>query len=293
MRPPAEASLSHETAVQFGRPAAGLRLSLYQLIFESDTRAGRIFDLLLVVVILASIAVVIADSINDHAATYGAELHALEWGFTILFTLEYLARLACVRHPLRYARSFFGIIDLISFLPTYLALLVPGINVLMDIRVLRLLRIFRILKLAAYVAQYRFLGEALANSRRKIFIFLSVVLMLALLLGTLMYVVEGPANGYTSIPAAMYWAIVTMTTVGYGDVTPHTDLGRLIASFMMLLGWGILAVPTGIVSAELTAQRIEQLPSTHTCPDCRATGHQVDAKYCIHCGAKLLPTTNN
>lgn len=287
MPPPVQASPSDETVALFGRPAAGLRLSLYKLIFEADTRAGRVFDLLLVVVILASVVVVIADSINDHATTYGAELHALEWGFTILFTLEYLARLACVRRPLRYARSFFGIIDLISFLPTYLALLVPGINVLMDIRVLRLLRIFRILKLAAYIAEYRSLGQAIASSRRKIFIFLSVVLMIALLLGTVMYVVEGPANGYTSIPVAMYWAIVTMTTVGYGDVTPHTDIGRLIASFMMLLGWGILAVPTGIVSAELTAQRLGQQPATHSCPGCGRAGHQNDAKYCFQCGAGL------
>ena len=210
--------------------------------------------------------------------------------FTIMFSIEYAARLSCVRQPLRYATSFFGIVDLLAVLPSYLALLVPGAEVLLDVRILRLLRIFRILKLATYVGEYRALGAVLVASRRKILIFLSVVLMIALLMGTLLYVVEGPERGYTSIPVAMYWAIVTMTTVGYGDITPSTDLGRVIASVMMLLGWGILAVPTGIVSAEMTARRFSRLvPTTRTCHECLSEGHEANARFCKDCGAKLPP----
>jgi voltage-gated potassium channel len=276
-----------ETAVLLGKPESGLRLRIYTVIFEADTRAGKLFDLVLIAAILASVAVVIVDSVNGLLSPFHPLLYALEWMFTILFTIEYLARLSCVRHPLRYAKSFFGIIDLIAFLPTYLALLVPGLNLLMDIRILRLLRIFRILKLVAYVAEYRSLGQALANSRRKIFIFLSFVLMVTLVMGTVMYVVEGPENGYTSIPLSMYWAIVTMTTVGYGDVTPVTNLGKLIASLMMLMGWGILAVPTGIVTAEMTVQRIRGRPTTRTCHECLTEGHEPEAIFCLHCGAKL------
>lgn len=274
-------------ARRYGKPTDGLRKRVYGVIFESDTRAGRLFDLTLIGAILASVVVVIVDSIEAWAGYHGSLFVVLEWMFTLLFTLEYAARLWCVQHPLRYATSFFGIIDLVSFLPTYLALFVPGINLLMDIRILRLLRIFRILKLGAYVSEYRFLANALASSRRKILIFLSVVLMIALLMGTLMYVVEGPQHGYTSIPAAMYWAIVTMTTVGYGDVTPHTYLGRFIASFMMLLGWGILAVPTGIVTAEMTAHHFARHGDDRTCPACGRGGHAYEAKFCMHCGAKL------
>lgn len=286
---PQSIDFNEQDAKLLGKPETGLRLRLYTIIFEADTRAGKAFDLTLIAVILASVAAVVIDSIQEYSVAYGPLLHGLEWLFTILFTLEYIARLACVRRPLRYARSFFGLVDLVSFLPTYLALLVPGINVLMDIRILRLLRIFRILKLSAYFHEYRNLLHALASSRRKIYIFLSIVLMITLLMGTVMYVVEGPENGYTSIPISVYWAIVTMTTVGYGDVTPHTDIGKVIASFMMLLGWGILAVPTGIVTAEMTAQRMGRHPTTRTCHECLTEGHQADADYCQHCGAKLPP----
>lgn len=274
---------------EFGRPDTGWRLRLYTIIFEADTRAGRLFDLTLIWAILASVAVVVLDSVAPIRARFGPVFNVLEWGFTALFTAEYVARLLCVRHPLRYARSVFGVIDLLAVLPTWLALLMPELHALIDVRILRLLRIFRVLKLGAYVAEYRALGAALAASRRKILVFLSFVLMVVLVMGTLMYVVEGPQHGYTSIPVGIYWAISTMTTVGFGDIVPKTDFGRFIASLMMLTGWGILAVPTGIVSAEFTAQRVRREPTTRSCHECLTEGHEPSAKFCKDCGAKLPP----
>jgi voltage-gated potassium channel len=218
---------------------------------------------------------------------HGRWLKALEWFFTVAFTLEYLARLACVRHPWRYARSFFGIVDLLAILPTYLAVLVPEMHALIDVRLLRLLRLFRLLKLTAYVTEFGALYRALHASRRKIGVFLAFVLLLTMVMGTLMYVVEGPENGFTSIPMGVYWAITTLTTVGFGDVTPKTDLGRFIASLMMLMGWGTLAVPTGIVSAELVAHHATREPTTRTCQECLSEGHLPSAKFCRDCGAKL------
>lgn len=277
-------------AARYGRPD-GWRGALYDLIFLSDSAAGRRFDIALVGAILLSILVVVLDSVPMVRARHTDLMHMLEWGFTLLFTAEYVARLVCVRQPLRYATSFFGIVDLLSVLPTYVSLLVPGSEALLDIRILRLLRVFRIFKLTLYIEEYTRLGEALAASRRKIMVFLSVVLMAVLILGTVMYVVEGPAHGFTSIPTAMYWAVVTMTTVGYGDITPQTTLGKAIASFMMLLGWGILAVPTGIVTAEMTARRNDRrrgparLP--RNCSACGSGGHEGRARFCRDCGAEL------
>jgi voltage-gated potassium channel len=285
-------SYTPQAPTAYGKPEQGWRLRLYNVIFEADTTAGRRFDILLVVAILASILVVVLDSVPSISAEYNALVDVLEWGFTLLFTLEYIARLASVRHPLRYATSFYGIIDLLSVLPTYFSLLVAGSAMLLDIRILRLLRVFRIFKLTLYVQEFTRLSEALLASRRKIMVFLSVVLMAILILGTVMYVVEGPQHGFTSIPAAMYWATVTMTTVGYGDITPHTSLGKAIASFMMLLGWGILAVPTGIVTAEMTTQglaRRERERAGRRCPGCGSGGHEPDARFCKDCGA-ALPT---
>lgn len=278
-------------AEKYGKPDSGLRLRLYTIIFEADTRAGWRFDVALIIAIVLSILVVIVDSMTTASKTYDRVLNGLEWTFTILFTIEYLTRLACVRHPWRYATSFFGVVDLLSILPTYVALISPEIGVLLDVRILRLLRIFRIFKLTLYVTEYSALGEALRASRRKILIFISFVLMLILVLGTVMYVVEGPSNGYTSIPVAMYWAVVTMTTVGYGDLTPQTDLGKLIASMMMLVGWGTLAVPTGIVTSEMAAQRLSHRAetTTRTCPHCLSEGHAANAKFCKDCGTSLLP----
>lgn len=276
-----------DSALRVGRPGDGWRLRLYIIIFEADTRAGRLFDLALIAAILVSVTVVVLDSVPRVSGAVGRELRVLEWGFTLLFTFEYLARLICVRRPLSYALSAFGIIDLLALLPTWLAFFYPDAYALLDVRILRLLRIFRIFKLGAYVAEYRALGLALAASRRKIFIFLSFVMMVVLVMGTLMYVVEGPANGFTSIPIGVYWAIVTMTTVGFGDITPQTEIGRFIASIQMLLGWGILAVPTGIVSAEFTAQRVR--PTTRTCHECLREGHEPSARFCKDCGAVLPP----
>ena len=274
---------------RFGRPETGWRLRLYTIIFEADTREGRLFDIVLLGFIVASVAVVIADSIESVHARFKTLFTVLEWIFTAAFTTEYIARLVCVRRPLRYARSFYGVIDLLAVLPTYFAILVPGMSALIDVRVLRLLRVFRIFKMAAYVDEFGALGEALYSSRRKILVFMMFVMLVVMVMGTLMYVVEGPQHGYTSIPVGIYWAITTMTTVGFGDITPHTDLGRVIASTMMLLGWGTLAVPTGIVSAEFSAQRTLRVPTTRTCHECLSEGHSQSAKYCSDCGAQLPP----
>lgn len=274
---------------KFGRPDHGWRLTAYTIIFEADTRAGRRFDLALIAVILASVAVVMLDSVASIHAKHEVLLDTLEWVFTIALTVEYVARLVCVRRPLRYARSVFGIIDLLALLPSYIAVFVPGANALIDVRLLRLLRIFRILKLTEYVAEFGALGHALASSRRKILVFMAFVMLVVVIMGTLMYLVEGPENGFTSIPTGVYWAITTLTTVGFGDIAPHTDIGRFIASMMMLLGWGTLAVPTGIVSAELTSQRLRHEPTTRTCHECLSEGHAPDAKFCSDCGAELPP----
>ncbi len=268
---------------------SGWRLRWYTVIFEADTVAGRRFDLLLIALILCSIAVVMADSMTHLHARYSLAFATAEWLFTALFTLEYLARLACSPQPLRYATSFFGLVDLVSVLPTYLALFFPELYALIDVRVLRLLRVFRVLKLAAYVSEYQSLANALIASRRKILVFLSAVLMLVVVMGTIMYVVEGPAHGFTSIPTSVYWAITTMTTVGFGDITPKTDLGRLISSVMMLLGWGTLAVPHSIVTAEMTSHTLglQSRPTTRTCHQCLSEGHLAHAQFCFQCGAPL------
>ncbi|WP_295756354.1 ion transporter [Undibacterium sp.] len=274
------------------KPLAGWRLSLYTIIFEADTRAGRYFDIGLIVAILISVLVVMLDSMASFNASHGTLLTWAEYGLTAIFTLEYLARLVCVRRPWHYARSFFGIVDLLTVLPSYLTLFFPELYVLVDVRVLRLLRVFRVFKMTAYLEEFTSLGLALRASSRKILVFLCVVLMVVLIMGTVMYLVEGPVHGYTSIPISVYWAITTMTTVGFGDITPKTDLGRLIASMMMLLGWGVLAVPTGIVTAEMGAQRRETKPvkpTTRSCHECLTEGHVSEALYCLHCGASLPP----
>jgi voltage-gated potassium channel len=286
LRPP-QAPIS-DAARRFGRPDGGWRLKLYTIIFESDTPAGVLFDKALLVAIVASVIVVMFDSVSAYSGRDGPVLvlRALEWMFTLLFTAEYIARLVCVERPSRYARSFFGIVDLVSVLPTYLAVFFPPLHALINVRVLRLLRVFRILKLVEYVAEFQTLGAALRNSSRKIAVFITAVLMIVVTMGTVMYVVEGPDNGFTSIPVSIYWAITTMTTVGFGDITPKTDLGRVIASFTMLMGWGVLAVPTGIVTAEMTSQRLRG-PSTPACAACGAGGQTAEARFCYRCGTPL------
>jgi voltage-gated potassium channel len=263
-----------------------LKEKLFIIIFEADTRAGQLFDKTLIFLILLSLVVVVVDSIESFSSEFHFSLTVLEWIFTLIFSLEYIARVYCAKNRMQYIKSFYGIIDLVAILPTYLAMLFPELHALIDVRVLRLIRIFRIFKLTEYVTEYVHLGAALAASRRKIFVFLSGVLMIVMVLGTLMYVVEGPANGFTSIPTSIYWAISTMTTVGFGDITPKTDLGRFITSIMMLMGWGTLAVPTGIVTAELASSRTEQI-TTRTCKECMSEGHGATDQFCRHCGAKL------
>jgi voltage-gated potassium channel len=268
--------------------AAGWRERTYAVIFEAETPAGRAFDIALLWAILLSVVVAVADSVASLGPGTHRILNRLEWFFTLLFTAEYAARLACTPRPLRYARSFFGLVDLAAVLPTYLRLLLPGAESLIVIRTLRLLRIFRVLKLARYLGELSILTYALRSSRRKVTVFLGTVLCLATILGALMYLLEGPKHGFTSIPRAMYWAIVTVTTVGYGDIAPQTVPGQVVAAIAMILGYSIIAVPTGIVSAELV-EAARKPPNTRTCPNCLSEGHLPVARYCRDCGAELRP----
>ncbi|ABB39799.1 Ion transport protein [Oleidesulfovibrio alaskensis G20] len=266
------------------KPVHGWRRTLHEIIFEADTPAGRLFDIILIIAILFSVLVVLLDSVTTVRMRYAGLLFTLEWLFTLLFTVEYILRLLCVLRPAAYARSFFGVVDLLAILPTWATLLLPGTHYLAVVRLLRVLRIFRVLKLAQYVSEARHLIRALRDSRRKILVFLLAVLSLVTIFGTLMYVIEGEKYGFTSIPRSMYWAVVTLTTVGYGDISPGTPLGQGIASFIMLLGYGIIAVPTGIVTSALVRPRPV---STQACPACGRDGHDVDAVHCKYCGTAL------
>lgn len=269
-------------------PSTRRRARLHEIIFEANTRAGRLFDLTLIWLILVSVATVMLESIGRIRAQYGDILYALEWLFTILFTVEYLLRLVSVRRPLRYATSFFGVVDLLAIIPTYLSVFVPGSQYLLVIRILRLLRVFRLLKLSEYVAEGDTLRLALQASRRKISVFISAVILLVVIIGALMYVVEGEEHGFTSIPTSIYWAIVTLTTVGYGDLSPRTPLGQMLASIVMIIGYGIIAVPTGIVTVELAQAARQRKLTRQSCPSCGAEGHDPDARFCKYCGATLL-----
>jgi len=258
---------------------------LYRIIFESGTRAGKVFDVCLLLAIGLSVTVVMLGSVESIRTACSGLLRFVEWTFTILFTVEYIARLLCVRRPLRYVWSFYGIIDLFAFLPTYINLFIPAAKYLLTIRVLRLLRIFRILKLSEFMEESDTLMTALYASRRKIVVFISVVLAIVLIMGTIMYLVEGEENGFDSIPRGVYWAVVTLTTVGYGDVTPHTVLGRILACFIMIMGYGIIAVPTGIFSMELhEATRAKDAPA---CANCKTVETDRAARFCRRCGKPL------
>lgn len=267
-------------------PDAGLRARLHEIIFEADTPAGKLFDVLLIVSILLSVLIVMLDSVGRIKASYGELLYIGEWVFTLLFTVEYVLRLYSIGRPLSYATSFFGMIDLLAILPTYLSIFFPGTQYLIVIRILRVLRIFRVLKLVQYLGEARLLVQALRASRRKIAVFLFTVLVLVVIFGSLMYLIEDASSGFTSIPRSIYWAIVTMTTVGYGDISPQTDLGQTVAAIIMIIGYGIIAVPTGIVTAEFSSVFRQQI-STQACLECSAEGHDNDAKHCKFCGAKL------
>ena len=261
------------------------RARLHEVIFEADTRAGRAFDVGLLVAILVSVVTVVLESVAEVRREYGAVLKAVEWGLTAVFTLEYVLRLVAVDRPARYVRSFFGLVDLVAIVPTYLALLVPEAHSLMVIRAVRLLRVFRILKLGQFLGEAQLLVFALRASRRKITVFLGGIVTIVVIVGTLMYVIEGEEHGFTSIPTSMYWAVVTMTTVGYGDIAPRTPVGQLLAALLMILGYGIIAVPTGIVSVELA--NAGRAVSRQACPSCGGEGHDVDARHCKYCGAGL------
>lgn len=266
---------------------SGARLRLYEIIFESDTIAGKTFDLTLLSCIVASVFVIMLESMAEVKAVIGDELKILEWVFTIIFTIEYLARVYVVVSKRNYIFSFFGIIDLLSILPTYLGIFFVGAHSLMIIRVLRILRIFRILKLTRFVGEGQNLAKALRASRHKIIVFLVTIVTTVIITGAIMYLVEGPEHGFTSIPRSIYWAIVTMTTVGYGDIAPQTNLGQTIASVVMILGYGIIAVPTGIVSAEMVSMKNSERISGQVCPHCLKEGHDVNAVYCKYCSGKL------
>ena len=263
-----------------------LRVKLHEIIFEADTLAGKLFDVLLIVLILASVVMVMLDSVSSIRQAYGRVLYLSEWVFTLLFTIEYILRLYCVGRPLAYAGSFFGVVDLMAVLPTYLSIFFPGTQYFLVIRVLRVLRIFRVLKLVKYVGETRVLMQALRASRRKITVFLIAVLTLVIIFGSLIYLVEDRDSGFTSIPRSIYWAIVTLTTVGYGDISPQTNFGQALSAIIMIIGYGIIAVPTGIVTAEL-AQGYKRSVSTQACPQCSAEGHDTDAKFCKYCGSML------
>lgn len=265
---------------------------LYKVIFGTDTKAGKNFDIALIILILLSVFCVILDSINIVSQEYESLLHTAEWFFTLLFTLEYAVRLYCSPSVKRYAGSFYGIVDVLAFIPSYLALFISSANFLIVIRLLRVLRIFRILKLLQYMSDSQLLLRSLILSSRKIFIFFFTVLVIVTLIGSLMYLVEGPEHGFTSIPKSIYWAIVTVTTVGYGDIIPQTALGQAISAFAMLTGYAILAVPTGILSAELIGE-MQREKNQKTCLGCNRSGHEKDAKFCRFCGNNLNSTKQN
>jgi voltage-gated potassium channel len=263
-----------------------LRRRLREIVFDADDPAGKAFDVALIVAILASVAAVAIDSVEDYRLRWGEWLVKIEWAFTIVFSVEYVLRLWTVREPLRYASSFYGVVDFVSVAPTYLGLLFPGGRFLLVVRLLRVLRVFRVLKFVQLLGELNYLVAALRASRKKIFVFVFAVFTLVVVLGSLMYMIEGAENGFTSIPKSAYWAIVTLTTVGYGDISPQTPLGQTLASIIMILGYGIIAVPTGIVTVEMQSVSRKR-DAARKCPGCGAEGHDHDARHCKRCGAKL------
>lgn len=265
---------------------SGLRFKLHEIIFEADTAAGKAFDIILIFAILASVLIVMLDSVAELNTTYGGFFYKAEWFFTILFSVEYMFRLICVGRPTKYATSFYGVIDLLAIIPTFISVLIPGTQYLLVIRVLRVLRVFRVLKVVQYVGEAQQLSRAMRASRQKITVFLVLVITIVVILGSFMYLIEGPENGFTSIPRSVYWAIVTLTTVGYGEVSPKTPYGMGLASVIMIMGYSIIAVPTGIVTAELGRAAIGKI-STKACLECAAEGHDADAEFCKFCGKRL------
>jgi voltage-gated potassium channel len=266
------------------------RQKIHEIIFEADTTNGKLFDIILLAAILLSIVGVMLESVYEIDRKYHELIIAFEWGFTILFTIEYFFRIYAVNRPFKYIFSFMGIVDLLAIIPTYLIFILPAAHSLSVIRAIRLIRIFRIFKLSRYLRGAHTMQIALRSSRPKIIVFLLSVILLVIILGTLMYVIESGArtNGFENIPNSIYWAIITLTTVGYGNIVPMTIFGKIVASFIMILGYGIIAVPTGIVTAEFSRKRKEKV-NTQVCPDCTAEGHEMEAKFCNKCGAELNP----
>jgi len=267
------------------------RDATYRIIFEAETRLGKLFDIALILAILSSVTVVMLDSVPEIAERHHGKLRLAEWFFTGVFTIEYVARLWCVASKKKYALSFFGLVDLFSVIPTYLSLLVPGIEVLADVRILRVVRVFRILKLVQYMGEAEVLVGTLKASRFKIAVFLITVMSIAVVIGSMIYLIEGPENGFTSIPRGLYWSIVTLTTVGYGDVTPQTGVGQALAAILMVLGYALIAVPTGLFSAEFVQQNVSHRKSLNapiqSCPGCGSLEKDHQAGYCRYCGQKL------
>jgi len=268
-------------------PPDTLRGKTYDVIFGHEPGWGRYFDAILIALIIGSVGAVMLDSVSSLSSRYGTALLAVEWGVTVLFTLEYVVRLWCVKAPRAYALSFFGIIDLLSILPTFLSVLIPGGQYLAVIRVLRVVRVFRVFKLVRFLGEASLLSTALRNARYKIAVFLVTVLCIVIVVGSVMYLIEGPQSGFTSVPKGVYWAIVTLTTVGYGDIAPTTPVGQALAAFVMILGYGIIAVPTGIVTAEIAALPSGGALSTRSCGSCEHVEVDPDAKYCRFCGAPI------
>lgn len=272
--------MSHET-----NPSLRERLRI--IIFESDTYWGKVFDVILLILILLSVLAVMLESVSSIKVPYGDELYIVEWIFTGLFTIEYIARIVVVEKPWKYIKSFFGIIDLLSIIPTYLSLFILGAHSLLIIRSIRLLRVFRVLKMMRFLGEASHLTAALRASRVKITVFIGGVFIAVVILGTMMYMIEGAEHGFTSIPRSIYWAVVTLTTVGYGDIAPGTVWGQALATLIMILGYGMIAVPTGIVSAEMTQQRKVASEYNIKCFNCGSTDHDYDAKYCKKCGQQI------
>jgi voltage-gated potassium channel len=285
-------------------PPGSLRAKTYDIIFGHEHGWGRSFDAVLILAILGSVTAVMLDSVTEYQVSYGPQLRALEWAFTVLFTLEYAVRIWCVREVRAYTLSFFGLVDLLAVLPTYLSVLLPGGQFLSVVRVLRVLRVFRVFKLARFVGEASVLTDALRNSRYKIAVFLVSVVCIVIVVGSLMYIVEGPTSGFTSIPKGVYWAVVTLTTVGYGDIAPATTVGQALASLVMIMGYGIIAVPTGIVTAELTSKATAAPrapdsarypkdpggPGGPACPSCRHPSPDPDPTFCSRCGERVSLT---
>jgi len=264
-----------------------IKNKLYIIIFEADTKGGRLFDLALIFCILFSTLIAMLESVEEVRMGYLYELRVVEWIITIIFTIEYIIRLYILKNKMNYVRSFYGMIDLMSILPTFIDLILPGTRYLTILRILRLLRIFRILKLFKYVRESSMLMHAIKNSKVKILVFVFAVLNIAFIFGSFMYVIEGPENGFTSIPRSVYWAIVTLSTVGYGDIAPGTVLGQILTTFIIILGYGIIAVPTGIISLEMRLAHKNNQTLTRLCQLCMHEGHDQDATFCKKCGGRL------